>query len=183
MEAKVREELSNRLIRIADMMESAADDPKFLKELKKEYKIISEQLYPKNKSNQFSAKEVRESKNTALLKIKEYLNTEDVEFQFDCRDGNYYSNDKFILIWVGNYKGVKVEYTLDKTDSFYSSYSGYKCIKAVRNMFLEKQLKGYHSFERALIEVGLSFLRGQEKQEFFDKYATAYNEKIKAKND
>lgn len=170
-----------RLIKLADLMEQNADDPKFLKELNREYKAIARELYPVRKcSNAYTAKQIKESWQKALEQIKIYLDTDNIEEQFNDRNGNYYSNDKFLVSWVCNYKGFPHEVSIDKCDSFYFSYSGAKCIVARRSLVSEKQLKAYSSFERAFIEQGLKLCATKtEKKGFFDKYAERYNKRIR----
>lgn len=126
-------------------------------------------------------KEIKESKQKALDKIKEYLRVNDVDGQFAGKSGDYYSNEKFIVTWNANYMGMLCEYGIDKCDAAYAALSGYKAIFAVRNLFLEKQLKGFSSIERALIEVGLKLCSKKEKKDFFDTFAAAYNLKLKIK--
>ena len=71
-----------------------------------------------------------------------------------------------------------VENSLELCDHFYQSYSGYKCVQARRNLFYEKQVKGFRTITRGLIEVGLALCTTmKEKQEFFKKYAEPYNKK------
>lgn len=178
---EVRKQLSDRLCRVAEAMEFNCDseDKSLLKELRREYKSITNQLYPKTKEHELPTSKVKESRKAALEKIKEYLDKEDVEQQFE----NTKENEK-IVVWVGNVDGFPKEFTIEAVDKFYTSYSGgVKCITARRCLFSEKQLKGYHSWERALIEIGLKLCSGRkEKQEFFDKYAVRYNEKLKTQN-
>lgn len=126
-------------------------------------------------------KEIKESKQKALEKIKELLRVNDVDGQFSGRSGDYYSNDKFIVTWNANYMGMLCEYGIDKCDAAYTALSGYKAIFVVRNLFLEKQLKGFGSIERALIEVGLTLCPKKEKKDFFDTFAVTYNLKQKTK--
>lgn len=128
---------------------------------------------------EFKAKEVKESKRTALEKIKKFLDAENVDLQFSDVSGEYYSNEKFIITWNANYKGIPSEFGIDKCDSFYSSYSGYKAIYVTRGLFHEKQLKGFHSIERALLEVGMKLCSKDEKKSFYEKYATKYNERLR----
>jgi hypothetical protein len=127
---------------------------------------------------EFTAKEIKESKKVALQKIKQFLEAENVDAQFNDRSGDYYSSDKFIVTWNANYKGIPSEFAIDKCDSFYASFSGYKAIYATRSLFHEKQLRGYHSIERALIEVGMKLCSKEEKKAFFEKYATKYNARL-----
>lgn len=121
---------------------------------------------------------VKESKREALEKIKNFLDCEEVDAQFSDRSGSYHSSDKFIVSWTGNYNGMAHEFSIDKTDSFYASYSGYRAIYARRTLFSEKQIAGYTSIERALIEVGLKLCQKSEKKEFFEKYGVRYNLRI-----
>lgn len=165
-----------RLIWLADKMEENADDPAFLKELRREYRIISKELFPKKTDNLYSAAEIKNSRKEALKEIEKFLEVEDVDKQFDNRSSDYYSNDKFIVSWKGNYNGMKVQYSLDK-----SEWSG-KAIKAVRNFFLEKQLKAYPTIERGLLEIGLEFIGNRNslaRREFWDKYIEKYNKRIR----
>lgn len=172
--------LHNRLIKLADLMEQNCDDPQFLKELSKEYKSISNQLFPKTKEKEMPAKKVKESRQKALEQVKTYLNSEDIEGQFENINGDYYSNDKFLVSWFTNYNGFPHEVTIDKVDEFYKSMSGAKCIVARRSLVSEEQLKTYGSFERALVAEGLKLCSSkQEKKEFFDKYAVVYNNRLK----
>lgn len=126
----------------------------------------------------FERKEVIESRKNALLKIKDMLSAENVESQFDGKSGDYYSSDKFIVTWIGNWNGIPSEFSIDKTDSLFSSF-GNKAIKVTRSLVHEKQLKAYSSIERALIEVGLELSPKAEKKDFFLKYAVSYNERLK----
>lgn len=129
---------------------------------------------------EFTAQEIRESKAKALSQILLYLEASDVDGQFTDRNGSYYSKDKFLVTWNANWKGIPSEFGLDKTDSFYGSYSGYKCIYATRSLLHEKQLGGYVTIERGLIEVGMKLCRTKEdKINFFKKYGAPYNEKLK----
>jgi hypothetical protein len=128
-------------------------------------------------------KEIKESKQKALEKIKELLRVNDVDGQFAKRSGDYYSNEKFIVTWNANYRGMLCEYGIDKCDAAYTAFSGYKAIYAVRNLFVEDQLKGFGSIERALIEVGLSLCPKNEKKDFYDTFAATYNLKLKIKQE
>jgi hypothetical protein len=184
MENKENQHLYDRLIKLADLMESNADDPQFLKQLNREYKAISKQLFPKTKEHELPAYKIKETREKALKRIKEYLEVEDVERQFEDRNGDYYSNDKFIVAWAVNYKGFPYQMSIDKVDDFYSKVSGARCIVARRSLISETQLKAYSSFERALVEEGLKLCRNkEEKKQFFDKYAVAYNNRLKQKKD
>lgn len=129
-----------------------------------------------------NAKEVKKSKAEALEKIKTFLNAPDINGQFDGREGGYYSKDKFIVTWLANWKGIPSEFGIDKCDSFYSDYSGNAAIYVTRSLFHEKQLKGFPSIERALIDIGLMLCPTKDKTAFFKKYAITYNERIKQKN-
>src|SRR3990172_67786 len=126
----------------------------------------------------FTAKEVKESKLKAFAKIKEYLDAENVDAQFDDRSGDYYAKDKFLVSWSANWNGIPAEYSIDKVDSFYGAMSGNKAIYATRSLLHEKQLGGYGSIERALIEVGMKLCPKEEKRAFFEKYAGKYNQRL-----
>lgn len=126
-------------------------------------------------------KEIKESKRLALEKIIELLRVEDVDGQFAKRSGDYYSNEKFIVTWNAYYKGMLCEYGIDKCDGGYTALSGYKAIYCVRNLLLEKQLKGFSSIERALLEMGLRMCHKKEKKIFFDTFVVTYNLKQKTK--
>lgn len=172
--------LYERLDTLQGLMERNADNPQFLKQLNREYKNITKQLFPKTKEHEISSKVIKESRNKALEQIKNYLDVDDIEGQFDSRDDDYYSLNKFIVSWNCNYNGFPHEISIDIVDSFYKAYSGAKCIVARRSLVSEKQLKAYGSFERALVEQGLKLCATQnEKKEFFDKYAVAYNNRLK----
>jgi len=127
---------------------------------------------------EFTAKQIKESKKAALEKIKQFLEAEVVDAQFADRTGAYHSSDKFIVTWNANWKGIPSEFSIDKCDSFYAAYSGYKAIYATRSLFHEKQLGGYHSIERALIEAGMKLCGKDENKAFFEKYATKYNARL-----
>lgn len=168
--------LSNRLIYLADLLESLSDseDYNMVKEVKREYKTISNQLYPPTKEHELPAKQVKESREKALEQIKFYLQAPDIEEQFE----NKKEDDK-LVVWVGNVNGFPKEFTIECVDSFYGSMSGYKCITASRCLFSEKQLKGYRTYERALLETGLKLCSGRkQKKEFFDKYIIPYNGRL-----
>jgi hypothetical protein len=126
-------------------------------------------------------KEIKESKRKAFEQIKEFLRVNDVDGQFAKRSGDYYSNEKFIVTWNANYKGMLCEYGIDKCDAAYEALSGYKAIYSVRNFFLEKQIKGFSSIERGLLEVGLALCPKKEKKDFFDTFVETYNLKQKIK--
>lgn len=126
------------------------------------------------------AKTVKESRLSALHKIISILDKGDIESQFANVSGNYYSKDKFIVTWNGNYNGMASEYKIEKCDEFYSMYSGAKAIYGVAGLFHEKQIKSYPSIEMALIDVGLKLCPNRkEMQLFFAKYAQPYNDKLK----
>ncbi|UOB18598.1 hypothetical protein [Abyssalbus ytuae] len=129
----------------------------------------------------YTIQQIRESKKSALDQIKKFLDAENVEEQFKDRSGDYYSKDKFLVTWYANWKGIPSEFGIDKTDQFYARYSRYKAIYVTRSLFHEKQLAGYSSIERALIEIGLKLCSKSEKEAFFNKYAIKYNEKLKYK--
>jgi len=172
--------LAEQFVRIADQMEMFADDPKYMKELRRDYKRISDALYPPKKENQYSAKEIKESRAEALKTVEKYLQAENIEEQFNERGGDYHSRDKFLVSWKANLNGMRIEVSLDKTDGFFTNA---KCIEVKRNLFYEKQVKAYGSFERGLLEVGLKLCANkEEKRQFFEKYVTVYNERIKNGN-
>lgn len=179
---KENQHLYDRLIKLADLMEQNCDDPQFLKELNREYKSITKILFPKTKEYEMSAKKVKESRQKALEQIKQYLDSEDIEGQFTNKSGNYYSSNKFIVSWNVNYKGFPHEVSIDKCESMYTGMTGAKCIVSRRSLVSEKQLKAYGSFERALVDQGLKLCSNrEEKKQFFDKYAVAYNNRLKVK--
>lgn len=170
--------LYERLIKLADLMESNCDDPQFLKELNKEYKSITKILFPAKNENAYPSKQIKESRQKALEQIKVYLDSDNIENQFLDRNGDYYSNNKFIVSWICNYNNFPHEVSIDKVDSF----RGTACITARRSLFSEKQLKAFSTFERALVTEGLKLCATKtEKKEFFDKYAVAYNNRLKKK--
>lgn len=176
--------LYERLCYLQGAMETNCDDPQFLKQLGREYKAITKQLFPPTKENELPAQKVKDSRQKALEQIKIYLDSEDIEGQFENKSGEYYSSDKFIVSWSTNYKGFPYQISIDKVESFYSNMSGAKCIVARRSVLSEKQLKAYGSFERALVEEGLKLCDNKvEKKEFFNKYAIAYNNRLKQKRD
>lgn len=130
-----------------------------------------------------SPDKIQESKKEALAKIEQFLSVDDVEGQFEGRNGNYYSAEKFLVTWYSMHAGMLCEMALDKVDSFYSMYSGYKCVYSARNLVYEKQLKGYPSIEHGLIQAGLQLCSGNEaKKAFFEKYAVKYNLKLKQRS-
>lgn len=171
-----------RLVKIADLMETFADDPQTLKELSKEYKQIVKSL-PKSKEEKkykYTSKQIKDSREEALKVIEDILDKGDVNEQFKDRGRDYYSKDKFIVSWKVNHNDFPYEVSIDLTDSFYSEYSGAKCIKARRSLFSEQQLEAYGNIEYGLIKEGLKLCSGRDKKEqFFNKYAKPYNEKIK----
>lgn len=128
------------------------------------------------------SKQISDSRKKALLKIEEILDKGNPDQAFEDVSGEYYSKEKFIVSWIGNRNGFAHEYSIDKCDSFYQSISGFACIYARRTLFSEKQIKGFQTIERALIEIGLKLCSGRkEKIYFFEKYAKPYNERLKKK--
>lgn len=128
----------------------------------------------------YSKQQIRESRDRALTEIEKFLVSEDVNGQFDSRSGDYYSKDKFIVTWKANHLGYAAEHGIHKVDSFYSAYSGNKAIWANVGLFHEKQIKGYSSIWRALIDVGLELSLPKNKKSFYDKYVPRYNEWVKS---
>ena len=127
----------------------------------------------------FKSKEIKESRAKALEEIKKFLEAPDVDGQFSERSGEYFSKDKFIVTWKGNYRSVPSEFRIDKCDAFYAGFSGCKAIYCAVGLFHEKQLKGFPSIERALIEIGIGLCENQaDKLSFYHKYALPYNRKI-----
>lgn len=128
---------------------------------------------------EYDSKEVRESRKEALIEIKRMLDQGNPDELFKDRIAGYYSDDKFLVVWKGNYNGMACEYRIDKTDSFYKSYSGASAIYCSVGLFHEKQLESYKTIERAFIDVGLKLCANKnEKRKFFERYAVPYNEKI-----
>lgn len=176
MTEKDKSRLLERLDYLQGKMEHACDDPQFLKELSREYKSITKQLFPKTKEYELPAKKVKESRQQALEKIKEILDKGEVEEQFKNKSGDYYSNDKFIVSYNVNYSGFPHEVSIDLDNSF----SNVRCIKVRRSLVSEQELDAFRSIEYALIKEGLSLIKNKEQKiEFFNKYAKPYNEKIK----
>lgn len=126
----------------------------------------------------YSKQEIAVSKKNAFDEIVKILQVGDIEKQFEGRSGDYHSQDKFIVSWIDNYKGMPSEFSLDLTDSFYSSYSGNKCIYATRSLFHEKQLDGFRTIERGLLAVGLKVCSDDEKNDYFNKFIRPYNERL-----
>lgn len=172
MTIEIKKQLSERLCRIADMMETCDnEDVATMRDLRLEHKSITDQLYPKTKEHEIPATKVKESRKNALEKAKQLLQN---------LPQSHKDSEK-VLVWIGNVNGFPKEFTLEATDSFYASYSGNKYITAARSLVTEKQLKGYRDLERALLEVGLKLCSGRkEKQQFFNDYVVKYNEKLKA---
>lgn len=124
----------------------------------------------------FTAQEVKESKAKALAKIKEYLEAEDVAGQFT---GDYFGAERVIVSWNNNWKGFPVEYRLDHCDSFYTLYSGYKVVFVRVSLVQQKQISGYNSIHRALIDIAYKQLcPKKESDAFFQKYITRFNELV-----
>jgi hypothetical protein len=126
----------------------------------------------------YTNQQIKESRKEALIKIREILDKGNPDELFNDNNGDYYSKDRFLLVWKGNYKGMASEMRIDKCDAFYKSMSGYSAIYAAVGLFHEKQIEGYMTIERAFIDVGLKLCTSEEKKDFFDKYAVAYNQKL-----
>lgn len=127
----------------------------------------------------YSDKDLKESRETALSEIKSIL--DDPERLNEASNRQLFgSHDRkqFIVTWKSNYRGMACEERIDITDSFYKSYSGYGAIYCSVGLFHEKQLKGFSTLERALLTIGLKLSRNSK--DFFDKYVTPYNERLKA---
>ncbi|MBT0607621.1 hypothetical protein [Aequorivita echinoideorum] len=129
----------------------------------------------KSKNN----KQIADSRKKAYLKIQKILDAGEVDKQFSHLSGEYYSSDKFIVTWMGFYRGIPSEFRISKCDSFYAAFSGYQAIYACASLFHEKQFEGFSTIERALISIGLKLAPPKQKRYFFDKYALPFNEKIK----
>ncbi|MEN6622738.1 MAG: hypothetical protein ABFD50_14460, partial [Smithella sp.] len=56
--------------------------------------------------------EKKKSKADALDKIRAYLEVDDVDGQCSGISGGYYSNDKFIVVWNGYWKGILAEFSI-----------------------------------------------------------------------
>ena len=126
------------------------------------------------------AEKIKKSREEALIKIKSILDQGNPDEIFSKNSGGHYSEERFLVVWQGKYKGVSSEFRIDKTSDFYSGMSGYKAIYVAVGLFHEKQIQGYPTIERAFIDVGIKLCPNrQEKKDFFEKYAVPYNEKIK----
>jgi len=172
------------LVRLSEMMMGREADDPLLKDLRRDYKAALK-IVTAGKSNEvaFPSKVIAESRRKALEKIVIILDKGDIDSQFSDRSGDYYSEEKFIVTWSGNYNGVPSEYGLDLTDSFFSAVMGPKCIYACRSLVHEKQLAGYPNIEYGLITIGTKLCSSRKKKkEFFEKYAAPYNARLKKKN-
>lgn len=126
-----------------------------------------------------SANEVSEARKLALGKIKVYLGADDIEGQFSHLNGRYHSPEKFLVTWIGNYRDMPVEYKIEKTDEVFKSMSGKVCVYGVANLFMEKEISSYSTFERCLLEIGLKLCPNRkEKAKFHADYAVPYNNRL-----
>lgn len=128
-------------------------------------------------------KQIKESRNQALNKIIELLSSENIESQFEGLSGDFYSKDKFIVTWLGHWNHIPAEYSLNKTDSFYKSYSGYAATYTTQGLFHHHQFAGYESVWRGLLEIGLKLSPSNiSKKFFYEKYVLPYNTELLQKN-
>ncbi|TGJ99816.1 hypothetical protein EHO57_13715 [Leptospira langatensis] len=130
--------------------------------------------------SKFTRQEIKNSKRAALKEILRFLRASDIESPFKGRDGGYYSREKFIVSWIDNWKSIPSEFSLDLCDSFYQSYSGFVCTLSHRSIVHEKQIGGYRSIHRGLIEAAVKIIGKDKKGQlsFFRKYVVPYNEAL-----
>lgn len=128
----------------------------------------------------YTKKEIAASRKEALAQVIKFLSVEDIENQFAKRDNGFYSKDKFLVVWKANKNNWPCENRLDLCDNVYATISGLKCCYVSVGLFHEKQIKGFASIERGLIEIGLLLSAKKDKTAFFDKYAKPYNQKMLA---
>jgi hypothetical protein len=178
----VKQQALQKLARIADMMENCEPDDPMFKELKKDYKSTMEAAgitkggKLENK-HAYTLKQVRESRIKALEKAKFYL--DDIErWSVDLPKLQSGQVEYIAISYLSNYKGMNCEINLEIPDSFYADFAGVKCYKAVKGLFIQKQLQSYPSIEYGLIKYAMELIKGPERREFFDKYAVRYNNRL-----
>ncbi len=127
----------------------------------------------------FSPVVIRKSRAAALEKVTEILEKGDIDAQFADRNGDYYSKDKFLVVWSGNHQGMAAEFSLCKTDSVYKGMTGYAAIYTTQGLFHQHQFKGWPSIEAALIETGIGLCPTRKaKQAFWQRFAKPYNDRL-----
>ena|SRR3990167_2977889 len=166
------------LVRIADMMEanSDSDNPAFMRELKRDYRMAMKNANigaNKDKSLMWSAKEIAESRNSALAKATEYL--DNIQHWAVELPKQQFGQAEYIVLSVKtNYSGMACETNLE-IGSFM-----YPCYKARKSLVMQKQLASYTCVEQGLIKFALELCKTrEEKISFFNKYALPYNERVK----
>ncbi len=174
------------LVRISEAMEQCESNSPFRKQLVREYKLamvaagITNAVGRVTNAKDIPATKIKEGREAALVKVKEYLDNIEhwsKELRKLCTGQEGYIAVSYSC---NTNSGIPGEIQFKICDSFYGSYSGYKCIKAQVSLFHEKQISGYPSIEYGLIRFGMALLsKKQDKVEFFKKYAVPYNERIK----
>lgn len=163
---------------LADMMENFEPGSPERKEIAKEYSMkLKEQKLP-GEDFRHSVDEIRRSRKSALTQIENYLYNIDY-WRVKLPQMQTGEIEYIAVSCLTNYKGMACEMNLEIPNITYSSISGAKCYKAIKNLFFVKQLCNYGSIEQGLIKFGMDLLHGEEKKKFFEKYAVPYNAKIK----
>ena len=175
------------LVRLADAMEQCEPGSAHRKALARDYKHamiaagITDVKGKVTNAKGLPKKQIDESRAKALAKIKGYLdNLEESLAEFKKIHPGEMGH--ILISYNTNSHGVPAEVQLKVFDSFYKAYSGYRCGKCQVTLFTAKQIKGYASIHRGLLEMGMGLLPNKPaKKEFFDKYVVPYNQAIEEK--
>lgn len=177
--------LWDQFVRLGDMIGSGLHNEPDGKWITKEYNKLAKILCPntKDKTMLYDSEKIKKSRADAVRKIEELLSNPEISINGEAAT-SYYSNDKFLVTWIGNWKGIPSEYRIELSDMVYKMYSGYSAVYSCASLVHVKEFKGYQNVEMALIDVGMKLLSNRkEKIAWYNKYAIPYNEKIKAQKD
>lgn len=181
-----KQQAMHELVKLADILETcdagSAEHKYYSSEYRKQLRASG--IMKGNKvanADEFSAKEISDSRAKALIQVKEYLDK--IEYWEEELPKKQWGTVEHIAVsYLANYRGMKCEINLEIPDHFAGSMTGNACYKARKSLVLQQHLQGYGSIERGLIKYGLAICKGrEEKKAFFEKYAVAYNERLKQK--
>ena len=175
-DGEVKKRALNDLVRLADAMERCEAGSPHRKALARDYKHamiaagITDVKGKVKNAKGLPKKQIDESRAKALAKIKGYLdNLEESLKEFEKIHPGEMGH--ILISYNTNWNGIPAEVQLKVCDSFYTAYSGNRCIKNQVTLFSQKQIKGYHSIHRGLLEMGMGLLPNKPaKKEFFEKY-------------
>lgn len=117
----------------------------------------------------YSIDQMNKSRDAAIIQIKKYL--DNIDYWSKNLPMLQHGDQDFVAIsYLTNYLGQPSKMNLVIPSYLFTSESGVKCFKSVKNAEVDKTLANYFSIEQGLVKFGMDMLFGEMKKSFAEKY-------------